>query len=129
VNGSGETRCGVSGGTKEWNQGQHKVRRKDPFIGRLGEWRRREAGDRRWSLTPPVLKSKKGEGSRRGAELVRGKRRWLGGASLWLLTHTGGRSTVASGAAVPAGAAAARLRKEEDDTGALDRSALKLGWL
>jgi hypothetical protein len=24
--GSGETWCGVSGGTKEWNQGQHKVR-------------------------------------------------------------------------------------------------------
>jgi hypothetical protein len=64
-------------------------------------------GSRRWSLTPPVTKSKKGEGSRQGTELVRGKRRWLGGASLRLLTHTRGRPMAASGTAMTAGAAAA----------------------
>jgi hypothetical protein len=35
---------------------------KGPFIGRPGERRRREAGDRRWSLTPSVSKSKRGRG-------------------------------------------------------------------
>jgi hypothetical protein len=62
---------------------------KDPFIGRLGERRRPEVGGRWWSLTPPVSKSKKGEGSRQGTELVRGKRRQPSGASLRLLTRTG----------------------------------------
>jgi hypothetical protein len=80
-------------------------------------------------LTPPVSKSKKGEGSRWGAKLVRGKRRRPGGASLWLLTLTGGRPTSASGAVVPARAAATRLRKEEDDSGTLGRSGPKLGQL
>jgi hypothetical protein len=64
--------------------------RKDPFIGRLGERRRREAGSLRWSLTPPILKSKKGEGSQRGAELVPGKWRRSGSASLRLLPRMGG---------------------------------------
>jgi hypothetical protein len=100
---------------------------KGPFIGRLGERRCREAGGRRWSLTPPVLKSKRGEGSRWGTELVRGKRRWSGGASFRLLTCMGGWPTAASGAAAPTGAAVARLRKEEDDPGALGRSGPKLG--
>jgi hypothetical protein len=60
---------------------------------------------------------------------VRGKRRRSGGASLRLLTRTGGWLTGASGAAAPTGAAAVQLRKEEDDPGALGRSGQKLGRL
>jgi hypothetical protein len=86
-------------------------------------------GNRRWCLTPPVSKSKNHKGSQRGAELVQGKRRQPGGASLRLLTRMGGCPTVTSGTAAPAGAAAARLRKEEDDSGALGRSGPKLGQL
>jgi hypothetical protein len=59
------------------------------------------------------------EGSRRGAELVSGKRRRPGDASLWLLTRTGVWPTAASGVAALAGAAVARLRKEEDAPSAL----------
>jgi hypothetical protein len=66
-------------------------------------WRRREAGNRWWSLTPPISKSKKGEGSRWGVELVRGKRRRLGGKSFRLLTRTGGWPTTASGGSVGQG--------------------------
>jgi hypothetical protein len=101
--------------------------RKDPFIGRIGEQRRPEAGGQRWSLTALVSKSKKGEGSGRGTELVQGKRRRPGGTLLRLLTCTGGRPTAASGTTAPVGAAAARLRKEEDDPGALGRSGPKQG--
>jgi hypothetical protein len=93
--------------------------RKDPFIGRLGEWRHQEAGGRWWSLTLPVSKSKKGEGNRWGTELVRGKRRQPGGTSLRLLTRTGGRPTAANGASVLAGAAVAQLCMEENDPDAL----------
>jgi hypothetical protein len=99
--------------------------REDPFIGRLGEWRHWKAGGWRWNLTPPVSKSKKGEGSRWGAELVRGKRRRSGGSMLGLLTRTGGRPPVASSTVVPARAAAARLR-EENDPSALGWSGPKL---
>jgi hypothetical protein len=72
-------------------------------------------GSRRWSLTPLVSKSKMGEGSQQGTDLVRGKRRRPGGVSLRLLTRMGGQRTVASGVAALAGGAAARLHKEEDD--------------
>jgi hypothetical protein len=58
---------------------------------------------------------------------VRGKRKRSGGASLRLLTRTGGRPTVASGAVALAGAAAARLREEEDALSALGLSGPKLG--
>jgi hypothetical protein len=98
-----------------------------PFIGRLGEWRHQEAGGRWWSLTLPVSKSKKGEGSRWGTELVRGKRTQPGGTSLRLLTRTGGRPTAASGAAALAGAAVAQLCTEENDPDALGLSGTKLG--
>jgi hypothetical protein len=101
--------------------------RKNPFIGQLGEWRRREAGDWRWSLTPPVSKSKKGDSSRWGTELEQGKRRSSGSASLRLLTRMGGWPTVISGAVVLIGAAAALLCQEEDDPGVLGWSGAKLG--
>jgi hypothetical protein len=91
-------------------------------------WRVEASGGRRWwSLTLPVSKSKKGEGSRWGTELVRGKRRQPGSTSLRLLTRTGGRPTVASGAAALAGAAVAQLCMEENDPDALGLSGTKLG--
>jgi hypothetical protein len=58
---------------------------------------------------------------------VRGKRKRSGGASLRLLTRTGGWPTAASDAVALAGAAAARLREEEDALSALGWSGLKLG--
>jgi hypothetical protein len=64
-----------------------------------------------------------------GRQVSAGKRRWPGGASLWLLTLTGGRPTSASGTVVPARAAATRLRKEEDDSVTLGQSGPKLGQL
>jgi hypothetical protein len=86
-------------------------------------------GSRRWSLTPLVLKSKMGEGSRQGTDIVRGKRRRLGGVSLRLLTRMGGQRTVASGVAALAGGAAARLHKEEDDRRAgQNRAKSQVGW-
>jgi hypothetical protein len=60
-------------------------------------------------------------------EVSAGKRRRSCGASLRLLTRTGGRPTTASGMAAPTGAAAARLRKEEDDPGAMGQSGLRAG--
>jgi hypothetical protein len=59
---------------------------------------------------------------------VRRKRRRPGGASLRLLTRTGGRPTAESGATKLAGATAARLRKEEDAPSALGWSGPKMGW-
>jgi hypothetical protein len=68
-----------------------------------------------WSLTPPVSKSNRGRGVNGGVELVRGKRIRPGGASLRLLTLTGGWLTVASGAAVPAKPMAARATEVGED--------------
>jgi hypothetical protein len=67
-------------------------------------------GGRRWSLTPSVLKSKKGEGSQWGTELVRGKRRRLGGTLVRLHLSVGGQLSVAHGVAARSeGAAVARV--------------------